>query len=301
MDTMEIRTIVVCKGIPGSGKSTWSIEQLRKYPGKYKRVNRDSIREMLDGGKFDWDNENFVESLRDIIIDRALRKGFDVIVDDTNLKDSVWEKICDIAKKVGNVRVMERYFEVTLKDALQRNSERYKKVPEDVIEAFFEKYIKGRPIEVRDEFFPITIPEFPLWDHSKIDAIIVDIDGTLAIGCLRSPYDMTKILDDIPNKHICELVRVFSKTYKVIIVSGREDCARKDTELWLKVNDVPFDIMYMRVTGDNRKDAIIKEEIYNEHIKPYYNVRYVLDDRKQVVDKWRSLDLCCLQVADGDF
>ena len=36
-------------------------------------------------------------------------------------------------------------------------------------------------------------------------------------------------------------------------------------------------------------------------IKDKYQVDYVLDDRNQVVEMWRSLGLTCLQVADGDF
>ena len=57
----------------------------------------------------------------------------------------------------------------------------------------------------------------------------------------------------------------------------------------------------MRKTGDNRKDAIVKREIYETHIKDKYQVDYVLYDRNQVVEMWRSLGLTCLQVADGDF
>ena len=57
----------------------------------------------------------------------------------------------------------------------------------------------------------------------------------------------------------------------------------------------------MRKTGDNRKDSIIKEEIYRNLIEPNYNIEFVLDDRNQVVDMWRRIGLTCLQVADGNF
>ena len=46
----------------------------------------------------------------------------------------------------------------------------------------------------------------------------------------------------------------------------------------------------MRKTGDNRKDSIIKREIFENDIRPYYNIDYVLDDRNQVVEMWRSID-----------
>lgn len=297
----KILTINVYKGIPASGKSTFAYEQLKKYPGKFKRVNRDNLRSMLDDDRHDWDNEKFIVTLRDTIIEGALRRGFDVIVDDTNLKDSNWFDFCEIAKRVGNVRVMEKFFPVDLKEAQARNALRPKPVPKEVIDNFYEKYIKGKAVQTRDEFFPREIPEFPLGDSSKIDAIIVDVDGTIAISWNRGPYDMSKVIDDKPNVPICNLVKLLSKTYQVIIVSGREDCAKEDTELWLQANDISYNRIFMRKTGDSRKDVIIKKEIYENYIQQFYNIKYVLDDRNQTVAGWRDLNLCCLQVAPGDF
>lgn len=301
MEIKEIRTIVVCKGIPASGKTTWAIEQLMRYPGKYKRANRDSLRAMLDGDRHDWDNEKFVVALRDTIIEKALIEGFDVIVDDTNLKNTVWTEICNIARNIGNVRVMEKYFPVDLKEALKRNSERERKVPEEVIENFFKKYINNKTVEVRDEFFPQVFEEYSLLDPNKDTVVLVDIDGTVAHHWNRSPYDMSKVLDDKPNVPICDLVKIISKSLPIIFVSGREDCARADTELWLTDQGITYSGIYMRPTGDGRKDVIIKREIYERDIAPKYNVKFVLDDRQQTVDGWRSLGLCCLQVAPGKF
>lgn len=301
MDIQEVRTIVLCKGIQASGKSTWSIEQLMKYPGKYKRTNRDSLRAMLDGDRHDWKNEKFVVDLRNTIVERALRSGFDAIVDDTNFPEKNWTAMCDIARSVGNVRVMEKYFPIDLKEALKRNATRPKPVPPDVVENFFKKYIKNKSVKVRDEFFPLTIPISPESDPSKMDVIVVDIDGTVAVHWNRSPYDMSKVIMDKPNEPICSMIRLLSKTYPIVFASGREDCAREDTELWLDSNNLPHIELFMRKTGDSRKDVIIKREIYENDIFPLYNVKYVLDDRRQTVDGWRDLGLCCLQVAPGDF
>ncbi|WP_216080453.1 hypothetical protein, partial [Shigella flexneri] len=57
----------------------------------------------------------------------------------------------------------------------------------------------------------------------------------------------------------------------------------------------------MRKDGDVREDSIVKLEMFNEHIRDKYYVDFVLDDRNQVVELWRSLGLTCLQVADGCF
>jgi hypothetical protein len=57
----------------------------------------------------------------------------------------------------------------------------------------------------------------------------------------------------------------------------------------------------MRVAGDHRKDSIVKQEIFENHIDGMFDVQFVLDDRDQVVTMWRSLGLQCFQVAEGNF
>ena len=57
----------------------------------------------------------------------------------------------------------------------------------------------------------------------------------------------------------------------------------------------------MRPAGDRRRDSIVKAELFDRKVRDEYRVLVVLDDRKQVVDMWRSLGLTCLQVAEGDF
>lgn len=44
------KRVIILKGLPGSGKSTWAKEQLEKYPGRYKRICKDDLRAMLASG-----------------------------------------------------------------------------------------------------------------------------------------------------------------------------------------------------------------------------------------------------------
>jgi hypothetical protein len=87
----------------------------------------------------------------------------------------------------------------------------------------------------------------------------------------------------------------------VFAVSGRDGSCRELTENWLAANNIPFDGLFMRPVGDMRKDSIVKMEIFENEFKGKYNIKFILDDRNQVVAMWRSLGLTCLQVADGDF
>ncbi|MGC4175724.1 polynucleotide kinase [Demequina sp.] len=138
---------------------------------------------------------------------------------------------------------------------------------------------------------------------TKPSAVIVDIDGTLALITDRNPYSHQGVLKDKPNAAVIEVARALAaRGHTLVIVSGRTEAARDDTELWLTRHlTTPFVGPFMRADRDDRKDATIKKEIYREHIEPHFDVLCVLDDRDQVVAMWRSLGITCLQVAPGNF
>ena len=134
-------------------------------------------------------------------------------------------------------------------------------------------------------------------------AIICDIDGTLASLGARSPYEFEKVDQDEVKHAAAETVRVFARAgYAIVLFTGRNDSSREMTIAWLRVNDVPFDELVMRRTGDRRKDSTVKREMYERVVPGTYDVLLVLDDRNQVVDMWRKeLGLPCFQVDYGDF
>ena len=77
---------------------------------------------------------------------------------------------------------------------------------------------------------------------------------------------------------------------------------RERTEAWLSFYGVKdYEFLLMRRENDFRKDNIVKQEIYENHIKDKYNVLMIYDDRDQVVNMWRSLGLKVYQVNRGDF
>lgn len=134
-------------------------------------------------------------------------------------------------------------------------------------------------------------------------AIIVDVDGTLALHNGRNPYDETLVSGDLPNPAVISVVRALHKFgQRVLVVSGRRESSRAETTLWLERHlGVPLEGLYMRQQKDTRRDVDVKREIYQELIAGRYSILCVLDDRQQVVDLWRSLGLTCFQVASGDF
>ena len=134
-------------------------------------------------------------------------------------------------------------------------------------------------------------------------AIIVDVDGTVALRNGRGAFDWARLEEDLPNVPIFELLnRIASSGVSIIFVTGREDKYREPTSRWIELFfDHSFEI-FCRADNDFRKDVLIKYELYMAHIYGQYEVISVFDDRSSVVEMWRNTaGLVCLQVANGEF
>jgi len=281
-------TCVIMKGLPASGKSTWCAEQLEKYPSKYKIISKDKLRVMLDNGKHSKQREVFIREARNALILAALHNGYSILVDDTNLHP-MHEN--DIRALVGDLATIEikDFTHVDVETCIQRDSKRPNYVGEKVIRQMYRDFLQPKP----------PVLEF---DPSLPTAIICDLDGTLALLNGRNPYDAARCEEDLVNEPVADILKTyFLNGYTILLSSGRSDLHRHQTERWLEKHSIQYNALYMRVEGDSRKDAIVKREIYEQHMQGRYTIKFVLDDRNQVVELWRSLGLTVLQVADGDF
>jgi len=304
MNKESMRTIILTVGVPGSGKDTWAEQEMDAHPGKYKRVNRDLLRKMLDNDQFSTANELFINVVRDRAVEYALGRGYDVILSDTNLKPKTFNSMVEIARRIGNVRVMEKKFDVPVDVCKERNRNRERVVPNHVIDRMYEGFKKIKGLPPRDVCVAKGEIQPPMYDPKKTDCILVDIDGTVANNVSRSYYDMGRVYDDELVLPIVELVKLLSSDRQVIFLSGRDGSCYEDTKRWL-VDKVKFIeqefVLLMRKAGDSRRDYIVKKEIYDTKISPHYNIDYVLDDRPQVVRMWRNLGLTVLQLNDLEF
>ena len=153
---------------------------------------------------------------------------------------------------------------------------------------------------------------------TKKEALIVDIDGTLAnvdhrlrfirdeAGVLKKDRDWHAFhkacIDDEPFTWCKDLVSLYKeKGHHIFLITGRGEEYLEQTLNWLKKHGVHYDDLYMRPLGDQREDHIIKKEIYTQKIEQSFDVSFVLEDRKSVVAMWRESGLTCLQCAPGDF
>jgi len=137
--------------------------------------------------------------------------------------------------------------------------------------------------------------------------IIVDLDGTVAERDPIQPFDDRSIIWRLPIKPIVELVLdLYASGYGIIFVTGRKYNTRVKTVAWIethmKLEEGNDYHLFMRGDDDNRADHEIKLQIWENCIKNKFpSVKFVLDDRSQVVKMWRAQGLTCLQVAEGDF
>ena len=287
---MKKNKVIVLRGLPASGKSTWAKDFVARNPGSM-RINKDDLRLMMHDRSWSKDNERQVLLIRDAAIDMMLASGYNVIVDDTNFASHHISNIQKLASDMGaDFEVKD--FDVSLSECLLRNRHRADQVPDKVIIDMYNKYVlPNKPRVVNNESLP--------------PAIVCDLDGTLAIHTDRGPFDLDKCYQDVVNYSVLDCLHILRRNgYKIIFVSGREDSCKEQTKKWLndkcELSDSCY-LLYMRPAGDNRKDSIVKEEIYKRDILPEYYVSFVLDDRQQVVDALREMGLQVWQVARGDF
>lgn len=125
--------IVMTVGLPASGKSTWAKREVLNGGGKVKRVNKDDLREMIDGGVWSPLNEKFILHWRDEIIKGYLYDDNVVIVDDTNLNPRHTVTLRAMAEVYKAELEIKDFTHVPLEICLERDALRPKPVGDRII------------------------------------------------------------------------------------------------------------------------------------------------------------------------
>lgn len=193
-----------------------------------------------------------------------------------------------------------------------RNTTSPIQITKEVYTSTFKKYYPEKFIggDYRPILKPTNLPK----------CVIIDLDGTLALNTNgRSPYNYSRVGDDYCDPRLKQLIQVIYQGYysnlkgtfksspEIIFLSGREGTKTclDNTKEWLNRNiglELDFNYkLYTRSEKDFRKDAVVKQELYERYIKDVYDVLAVFDDRDVVVKMWRELGLLCCQVYYGDF
>lgn len=144
--------IIVLRGIPASGKTTFAKSWVNEDPEHRVRFNRDDIRNML--GKY-WvpARENFIDSIYNSFMDEAMLAGYDIVIDNTNLNKKVLANIEDLVEEFNNwifYSPLEEshhyeieykdFFDTPLEICIERDSKRENPIGEKVIREMYSKY-----------------------------------------------------------------------------------------------------------------------------------------------------------------
>ena len=130
------------------------------------------------------------------------------------------------------------------------------------------------------------------------DAVICDLDGTLALLNGRDPFDWNKIGNDKVNTPVQELLALYHHAgFRILIVSGRDENAGAATQAWLKKNKIKYDKLFLRSVRDNTSNVDFKRSLYLERIHGNYHIHAVLEDQPEAAAVYRNeFNLTVLQV-----
>lgn len=303
-------SVTILRGLPASGKSTWSKQMVSDYPNQYKRISKDDLRAMLDNSKHTTGNEKFVLKVRDTLIIEALKNGSHVIVDDTNLNPIHVTRVSNIVKEYNiennkDVRIIIKDFSQSLATCLKWDSLRVNSVGENVIKGMYGQYVYAK------DWVTKTKNEVVPYDQY----IVVDMDGTLSNTKDRLHFlaegkkDWNMFFNfcvfDPPRQDVIQqvLIHHYSNNHiPIVVVSARPENYRDQTEKWLHDNNIKYNMLLMREKNDKRQDDVVKQEMLDRYMKKE-RISVAFDDRKRILDMWEQNGIPTINVggSDNDF
>lgn len=136
--------IILCRGIQGSGKSTWAKKWVEEDPEHRVRYSNDDIRNMLN--KY-WvpEREAIVRRLKMATVTEAMELGYDIVIDNMNLnpKEVAWyHGIIQEFEQRRHIHY-ELYFQdfkTSLEECIRRDSLRPNPTGAEVITQTYNRY-----------------------------------------------------------------------------------------------------------------------------------------------------------------
>jgi predicted kinase len=306
--------IVLTRGLPASGKSTFAKAWVAEDEDWRIRINRDDIRHQIVNKYWPLSRmqEDHTTLMEEAMVTAAIKAKVSVVVDATHLRAAYVKRWYDVGNRLG-VPVSVQDFETDVEECVRRDALRDRQVGAEVIRDLHQRFVvKGKLPKLPDNTPKELSGRAYVRNRELPKAVWVDLDGTLAERVhplaaqpVRGPFDEARVGEDAVIEHIADLVRLLhSNGYKIVIMSGRSTLCQAESEMWLIENNIPYDDIFMRdpEIHKNKKDSVVKEDLFWTHVAPKYDIEFALDDRQQVVDHTREvLKIPVLQVAPGNF
>lgn len=144
--------VIICRGIPASGKSTWAKQWVSQSPKNRIRINYDDMRMMF--GEY-WvpyrEHFPFLKDIRNSILRDAILNDFDIVIDNMNLnskeindiryqvQEICYERSC---KEGKNIKYDFEFvdFKTPLEECIERDSKRPIPIGRETITNIYNKY-----------------------------------------------------------------------------------------------------------------------------------------------------------------
>jgi predicted kinase len=142
MNKKDTNKIILCRGIQGSGKTTWAKAWVAEDPEHRVRFNNDDIRNML-GPYWIPSREFLVAELREQLLYSAMENGYDIVLDNMNLNTDTVEKEINGYSDQFPVSIEYKNFPTPLETCIERDSKRENPIGKEVITSTYNKYKEG--------------------------------------------------------------------------------------------------------------------------------------------------------------
>lgn len=138
--------------------------------------------------------------------------------------------------------------------------------------------------------------------------VLVDMDGTVADATRRErqylkqekkdwPGFFRGMENDPPIREILDHVLKLQETHDIVILTGRPEKYKPQTERWLKKHGVQYKKVLMRRTGDTRPDFVAKPALLDE-LKGR-KIVLAIDDREPVCAAYQERGIRCFVVKSS--
>lgn len=298
------RKLILCRGIQGSGKSTFAKAWVAEDPEHRIRINNDDIRNML-GPYWITNREPLVSEIKRNIVTNAMSRGYDIVIDNMNLNPKeikLWE---DIVKQNNNDTVISIYtyeiefkdFFISLEECIRRDAMRPNPIGEKVIRETWKRY---------KHFIQTTEVERHVNNMKRFTGkpkcVVIDMDSTVCFNVTKRPWygegAAEGMINDIPNTGVCDLIRTLQFDYSIVVATGRDTSQADVTKDWLAKQGINADEFYFRTHGDFRKGVEVKKEEI-EAILEKYDIVAIFEDCEPIVQMYREMGLTVLQPNKG--
>lgn len=141
--------IILCRGIQGSGKTTYAKQWVLEDPEHRIRLSYDDIRNMF--GKY-WvpSRESLISRVKRPFLYYSMLEGYDIIIDNMNLNDKevefyenaikIYNKEVEQGLNYNKYEIEFKDFFIPLEECIRRDSLRENPIGEEIIRNTYNKY-----------------------------------------------------------------------------------------------------------------------------------------------------------------